>query len=68
MRGTHQARQQAVEPGLGAVLADKVEHQATLLARRQTPATADLLLEQHRALRGRNSNSVSTIGMSMPSL
>jgi hypothetical protein len=51
-RQAGQARQQAVEPELGAVLADKVEHQAALLARCQAQAAADLLLEQHRALRG----------------
>ena len=51
-RQAGQARQQAIEPELGAVLADEVEHQAALLAGRQAQAAADLLLEQHRALRG----------------
>jgi len=50
-RQAGQARQQAVEPELGAVLADEVEHKAALLSRRQAQAAADLLLEQHRALR-----------------
>jgi hypothetical protein len=50
-RQAGQARQQAVEPELGAVLADEVKHQAALLPRRQTQAAADLLLEQHRVVR-----------------
>ena len=38
------------------MLAHEVEHQATLLAGCQTQAATDLLLEQHRALRGAQLN------------
>jgi hypothetical protein len=51
-RQAGQAGQQAVEAEIGAVLADEVQHQAALLAWRQAQPAADLLLEQHRALRG----------------
>ena len=51
-RQAGQAGQQAVEAEIGAVLADEVQHQAALLAWCQAQPAADLLLEQHRALRG----------------
>ena len=44
-------RQQAVEAEFLAVPADEIEDQAALLALGQTQSAADLLLEQHRALR-----------------
>jgi len=46
-----QPRQQPVEAEIGTVLADEVQHQAARLALVQPQAAADLLLEQHRALR-----------------
>ena len=51
-RQAGEARQQAVEAEFGAVLADEVEYQAALLAGCQAQAAANLLLKQHRALRG----------------
>ena len=43
--------EQPVEAELAPLLADEVQDQAAVLAWCQTQAPADLLLEQHRALR-----------------